>query len=78
MADEVLKDLQLWYDPLVGMKCQAIYQGEQTMPQTGNQRVVLVIGLGNSTFHATLSGISSVVLTKYGKTVWKGITGPRG
>lgn len=39
-------------------------------------RDVLVIGLGNSTFHATLGGISSAVLTKYGKTVWKEITGP--
>ena len=76
MADEVLKDLQLWYEPLVGITFQATYQGEDTRPQTGKQRDVLVIGLGNSTFHATLSGISSVVLTKYGKTVWKGITGP--
>jgi len=76
MADEVLKDLQLWYQPLVGMTFQATYQGEDTMPQTGNLRDVLVIGLGNSTFHATLSRISSAVLKKYGTTVWKGITGP--
>jgi len=76
MADEVLKDLQLWYQALVGMTFQATYQGEDTMPQTGNLRDVLVIGLGNSTFHAKLSGISSAVLKKYGTTVWKGITGP--
>lgn len=64
------------YQPLVGMTFQATYNEEFTMPQTGNQRDVLVIGLGNSTFHATLGGISSAVLTKYGKTVWKEITGP--
>ena len=76
MADEVLKDLQRWYQPLVGMTFQATYQGVFTMPQTGQQRDVLVIGQGNPSFHATLSAISSAVLTKYDETVWKGITGP--
>ena len=76
MADEVVKDLQSWYRPLEGMTFQGTYQGEFTMPQTGNQRDLLVIGQGNFTFGATLNGISSAVLTKYGKTVWKGFTGP--
>ena len=76
MADEVLKDLQLWYEPLVGRTFQATYQGVFTMPQTENQRDVLMIGKGNVSFQAILSGISSSVLNKYGKTIWKGITGP--
>ena len=76
MADEVLKDLQLRYQPLVGKTFLATYKGASPMPFTGNQRDVLVIRQGNSTFHATLSGILSAVLKKYGKTVWKGITGP--
>ena len=46
------------------------------MPQTGNQNDVLLMEQGNVTFAATLSGISSAVFKKYGKTVWKGITGP--
>ena len=73
---DIMTYLQQKYQPLVGMIFQATYEGEITMPQTGNQRDVLVIPQGNSTFHSTLRGILSAVLKKYGKTVWKGITGP--
>ena len=76
MAEEVLKDLQLWYEPLVGMTFQATYKGVFPMPFTGKPRDILVIRQGNSTFHTTLSKILSAVREKYGETVWKGITGP--
>ena len=45
------------------------------MPQTENLRDVLSIGRGDP-FAAILGGISKSVLKAYGKTVWKGITGP--
>lgn len=78
MADPVSKiknDLQQKYQPLVGVTFQGVYEGEFTMPQTGNPRDVLSVGQGD-TFAATLSGISNAVLQTYGQTVWKGITGP--
>ena len=43
------------------------------MPQTGNQRDILVIRHGNS-FAATLIEISNVVLKTIGVRVWKEIT----
>lgn len=76
MAGEVLKDLQVCYQPLVGMTFLATYKGVSTMPFTEKKRDVFVIRQGNSAFHATLTGILSAVLKKYGETVWKGITGP--
>ena len=71
----VSEDLQKKYQELEGMTFRGAYEGEKTMPQTGNARDVLSVGRGN-TFAEKLSGISNAVLQKYGETVWKGITGP--
>ena len=72
----VKDDLQLIYKPLLGMVFEAtVHQIDFTMPQTENERIVLLID-ADSTFAATLGGISKAVLKKHGKTVWKGITGP--
>lgn len=70
---DIMTDLQQKYQPLVGMKFQATYQGEITMPQTGNQRDILVIKQGNP-FVATVSEISHAVQQTFGESVWKGIT----
>ena len=68
--------LQLIYKPLLGMVFEAtVHQIDFTMPQTENERVVLAID-ADSPFAETLSGISKALLKKYGRTVWKGITGP--
>ena len=75
MSDLVLGDLHKKYEELVGMAFQGEYEGEFTMPQTGNPREVWSIGQGDP-FAAILGGISKSVLKAYGKTVWKGITGP--
>ena len=55
------------------MKFQATYQGVFNMPQTGNQRYLLVIGQEN-TFAETLAAISTTVLQTLGPRIWKGIT----
>lgn len=77
MADPVLNDLQLKYQPLVTMGMtstfQATYRGVFTMPQTERERDILSIGQGNP-FAATLREISNAVLQTYGERVWKGIT----
>lgn len=70
---DIMTYLQQKYQPLVGMIFQATYEGEITMPQTGNQRDVLVIGQGTS-FAAALSEIANAVLQTFGERVWKGIT----
>ena len=75
MADPVLDDLQHIYQELAGMSFLGAYEGEFTMPQTGNPRDVLSVGKGDP-FAKILGGISNAVLQTYGKTVWKGITGP--
>ena len=75
MSDLVLNDLGKKYEELVGMTFQGEYEGEFTMPQTENLRDRLSIGQRDP-FAAILSGISKAVLKTYGKTVWKGITGP--
>lgn len=70
---DIMTYLQQKYQPLVGMIFQATYEGEITMPQTGNQRDVLVIGQGTP-FAAALSEIANAVLQTFGERVWKGIT----
>ena len=77
MADPtmIMKDLHSLYQPLIGAKFTATYEGNWEMPQTGNERDRLEIATG-SDFAATLHQISSTVLAKYGPMVWKGITGP--
>ena len=75
MSDLVLDDLRETYQELVGMTFRGEYEGEFTMPQTGNARDVLSIGRGDP-FAAILGEISKAVLQTYGETVWKGITGP--
>lgn len=75
MADPVLNDLKLKYQPLVGMTFQGKYLGELFMPQTGNPRDIISVGQGDP-FAATLSGVSAAVLGAYGQRVWRGITGP--
>lgn len=57
------------------MKFQGTYQGIFEMPQTRNERDIIEITRQNP-LAATLQGISKYVLKEYGKTVWKGITGP--
>ena len=77
MSDLALGDHHKKYEELVGMTFQGEYEGEFTMPQTGNSRDVLSIGQGARYFFAAiLGGISKSALKAYGKTVWKGITGP--
>ena len=71
----IRNDLQLKYKPLVGMNFTGTYKGEYTMPQTGNQRDILVIEKQNP-FAAILQGISDAVRQTYGNQIWKGITGP--
>ena len=75
MADPVLNDLQLKYQPLVGKEFQGTYEGVRMMPQTENPRDILSVGQGD-TFSAILSGVCNAVLLTYGQQVWKGITGP--
>ena len=70
---DIMTDLQQNYQPLVGITFEATYEGEATMPQTENQRDILVIRQG-SPFAATLNEISNAVLQTYGERVWKGIT----
>jgi len=72
---KIKNHLGMIYDPLKGMTFEATYQGEYEMPQTGNERDILVIKRQNP-FAATLKEISKAVLNKYGALVWKGITGP--
>ena len=75
MADSVLNDLQLKYQPLVGMTFQGTYEGVLIMPQTGNPRDIISVGRGDPSA-SILSGVSAAVLQTYGQHVWKGITGP--
>ena len=77
MVDPVLimNDLQQKYQPLVGNEFQGTYEGELTMPQTGNPRDVLSVGPGDP-LAVILGGISNAVLQTYDQQVWKGITGP--
>ena len=70
---DIMTDLQQTYQPLVRRIFQATYEGERPMPQTGNQRDILVIRQGNL-FAAALSEISNAVVQTYRESVWKGIT----
>lgn len=74
-VDPILVDLQQKYKLLEGMEFSGTYQGAFPMPQTGNQRDVILISPLDP-FATTLGGISSYVLKTYGLNVWKGITGP--
>lgn len=74
-ASTVMEDLYQKYSPLVGMVFQATYLGPFMMPQTKNERDVLVIR--NDSLREMLKKISNVVLQSYGEMVWKGITGPQ-
>ena len=71
----IMNDLQLKYQPLIGMEFEGTYQGEFTMPQTGNPRDVLSIE-EDDPFTETLHEISQAVRQAYGKEIWEGITGP--
>lgn len=75
MADPVLNDLQVKYQPLVGMNFQGTYEGEYPMPQTDNMRDIISVRQGDP-FATILRGVSNAVLRTYGQQVWKGITGP--
>ena len=75
MADSVLNDLQLKYQPLVGVTLQGTYEGVLIMPQTGNPRDIISVGRVDPSA-SILSGVSAAVLGAYGQQVWKGITGP--
>ena len=70
---DIMAYLQETYRPLEGETFQATYQDVVTMPQTGMQRHVLVIGQENP-FALRLGEISNAVLENIGERVWKGIT----
>ncbi|KAJ7393397.1 hypothetical protein OS493_006370 [Desmophyllum pertusum] len=72
--EPIIDDLELLYQPLVGMEFSGTYNGVFTMPQTGNLRDVLKIE--TDPLATTLSGITNHVLKNYGTRIWKGITGP--
>lgn len=61
MSDPVLDDLRKKYQELVEMTFQGEYEGEFTMPQTGNPRDVLSIGKRDP-LAEILGGISNAVL----------------
>lgn len=71
---DTMKWLRAKYNVLVGETFLGCYDGARTMPQTGNERDVIIV---QDRFDATLAEISSDVIQRYGKTVWKGITGPK-
>lgn len=71
----IMDDLGLKYKPLIGMDFEAIYKGGFEMPQTGNERDVLLVKESNP-FARTLHEISKAVKEAYGRKIWKGITGP--
>ena len=74
MADTVLNDLQLKYQPL--MTFQGTYEGVLNVPQTpGNPRVIISVSQQDP-FAAILNRVSAAVLQTYGQQVWKGITCP--
>ena len=78
MADlaTIIKDLSSLYQPLLGARFTATYQGiSDPLPQFGNLKDILAIEASNH-FFLILQQILSNVVGKYGKVVWKGITGP--
>lgn len=76
MDPEVQQFLADIYQPLIGVPFQAMYNGEFDMPQTNNERTILVITPQNA-FAAELRRISNDVLARNdGESIWKGITGP--
>lgn len=74
-ASTVMENLYLKYRPLVGMVFPATYLGPFMMPQTENERDVLLILTEAELLREMLRKISNAVLQNYGKRVWKGITG---
>ena len=73
---EVHQNLSNFYQQLIDVQFQAIYNGNFNMPQTGNQRAILVITPENP-FAAQLQSVSSDVLgLNNGQMIWKGITRP--
>ena len=76
MDSEVNQFLLDLYQPLIGRIFEAMYNGEFKMPQTDNERSILVVNPQNP-FAAELHRISSDVLARNnGQRFWKGITGP--
>ena len=78
MEDEeklIMNDLSSKYKPLVGMEFEGIYKRVSEMPQTGNERDILLVEKAEP-FAATLHEISKAVKNAYGRKIWKGITGP--
>ena len=72
----VMKDLHSLYQPLIGARFTATYQGiSEPLPQFGNLKDILAIEASDP-FFPILQQISSNVMGKYGERVWKGITGP--
>lgn len=68
--------LQATYKSLVGMSFQGSYEGQFSMPQTGNIRDVIAVASLDS-LNTILSSLSKAVLGQtFGRLVWKGITGP--
>ena len=74
-ADPICTFLDATYKPLEGMTFLATYGGSFQMPQTGNLRDILVVGVQNP-FAAILEFTRNSVVNMYGQSVWKGITGP--
>lgn len=76
MDPQVHQNLSNFYQPLIGVQFQAMYNGNFNMPQTGNQRAILVITPQNP-LAAQLQSVSSDVLgLNNGQMIWKGITTP--
>ena len=74
-VDPICTFLNATYKPLEGKTFIATYGGSFLMPQTGNPRDILVVGVQNP-FAAILEATRSSVVNTYGQSVWKGITGP--
>lgn len=74
-ADPICTFLNATYKPLEGKTFLATYGGSFQMPQTGNPRDILVVGVQNP-FATILEATRSSVVMTYGQRVWKGITGP--
>ena len=73
VIERMKQNLQAIYQPLIGVTFAGTYLGNDSMPQTGNDRYKIE----SNSISDTLKSISNSVINNYGKTlVWKGITGP--
>lgn len=72
VIEQIKQNLRQIYQPLNGVTFAGTYLGNDSMPQTGNDRCKIE----SNSIAGTLKSISSSVINTYGNTVWKGITGP--